>query len=274
MNLHLSYPKTWIVAALLAGTLSVSVQSTNHAGARDFTAFQVINERNIFDPNRRPRIVSRVNTPHVQKVVDSFSLVGTMSYSNILIAFFDGTGADYHKSLPAGSKIANYTIAEISHSGVKLVSGTNEIVLKVGMQMRRNEDGTWNASEAAVSYNAGSSSTRNTSFSERRSDFGGRNRSRTSGYSNNTTQRNTVNNAETVDSVAAPANLDPSDPVARMMLRRMQQDGGGAAPEAPDSQPPQNPPDENTPIPSNESPDATNAPADTNPNPNAQPERP
>lgn len=273
MNFQFSYFRIWIAAILtVAGAESVSAQSTNHGGAKDFSAFQIINDRNIFDPHRRPRTQQR-NTAPVQKIVDSFSLVGTMSYSNLLLAFFDGTTSDYRKSMPVGGKIATYTATEINPNWVKLVSGTNEVVLKVGMQMRRSEDGNWTATDAPV--NAYTSNGRSSSSNERRSE-NGRNRTRTYNSSSRTSRpENSGNEMPPPNTGVAlpmpPGNLDPTDPVVRLMMRRQQEEGGGVPPGPGNDQQPENPPGENSP---NDNPDTnTNAPGDTNPNPNAQPER-
>ena len=106
----------------------------------DFSAFKIITDRNIFDPNRRPRIAAQQAE---QPIVDSFSLAGTMSYEKGLFAVFDGTSSDYHRVLEPGGSIAGYLVGEIRQDAVKLSSGTNELDLTVGMQMRRNEDGRW-----------------------------------------------------------------------------------------------------------------------------------
>ena len=60
-------------AALLLHVFSAAAQSTN---GTDFASFQVIGQRNIFDPNRMPHTRS---THATVRAVDSFSLVGTMS---------------------------------------------------------------------------------------------------------------------------------------------------------------------------------------------------
>ncbi|HEU5125209.1 MAG TPA: hypothetical protein VFW05_14235 [Verrucomicrobiae bacterium] len=215
-----------IVAALgLTAGVSVSAQSTNPVNPRDFSAFQIVSERNIFDPNRQPRVRTRT-TPRVPKIVDSFSLVGTMSYSNVLLAFFDGTSSDYRKSLEPGGKIANYTATEIGQDVVKLVSGTNEIDLKVGMQMRRSADGNWAA--AAASETSFASNHRN---EVRGGDRGSR---RFGSYGSQASSGNSDSESMQLPGPgSAPdqpppdlSNLDPNDPVARLMLRRLQAEGG------------------------------------------------
>lgn len=124
----------------------------------DYSAFKLVAERNIFDPNRTPHSAG----PAVQaKTTDSFSLVGTLSYSKGDFAFFDGTSADYKKVLKPNDTIAGYKVVEVRPDSVKLGQGTNEVNLAVGVQMRHQESGGWLPSGDATPYAASSSSTSN-----------------------------------------------------------------------------------------------------------------
>jgi len=236
-----------VLAAAMAGGTEGRAQETNRAGARDFSMFKVISDRNIFDPNRRARINS---APQAPRVVDSFALAGTLSYDQGPFAVFDGTSGDYHKVLGVDGKIAGYSVTQISHDSVKLVSGTNEITLKVGMQMKRSPDGKWAASEGSdtsYAFNSGLQS-RYGGRTDRRSDY--RNYRRAGAVPANGAATEIVVPADpmapTMDATPVPpelSNMDPNDPVARMMLRRMQETGGAAPPNsnpgngAPDSSP-------------------------------------
>jgi hypothetical protein len=72
-----------------------------------------------------------------------------MSYEKGLFAFFDGTSSDYRKVLKTQDAIAGYKVMDIAPNQVKLASGTNEVTLPVGMQMRRKEEGGWTLSTRA-----------------------------------------------------------------------------------------------------------------------------
>jgi len=50
--------------------------------------------------------------------------------------------------------IAGYKVASISPNGVKLASGTNQLELSVGAQLRREENGPWRPSSQTTSYAA------------------------------------------------------------------------------------------------------------------------
>jgi len=133
-------------------------QTNSAAGTNrlDYSAFKVIVDRNIFDPNRFPLRQGARPRP---KSVDSVTLVGTMTYEKGTFAFFDGTTADYKKALKLNDVIAGYKVTNIAPNGVQLATGTNAVDLRVGMQLRREEDGPWLPSSQAGSYAAKSAST-------------------------------------------------------------------------------------------------------------------
>jgi hypothetical protein len=149
-----------------------------------------------------------------------------MSYSNVLLAFFDGSSSDYRKSLKTGDRIASYTIREIQHNVVKLAADTNEVQLRIGMQMRRSEDGSWTAAEATSNSSPGAY----VSNSRGDRDRGERRWNRSSNADSNSGRNSNGNQpqGESAAPMIAPGNLDPNDPVQRLMMRRMQEEGGGA----------------------------------------------
>lgn len=112
-----------------------------------FAAFRLIMERNIFDPNRSPRqSASPRETPRPRpRTVESFRLVGVMSYEKGRFAFFDGTSADYRKALKHADEIAGFRVAAIGDGSVRLAKGDEQVELRVGSQMRREEAGSWQA---------------------------------------------------------------------------------------------------------------------------------
>jgi hypothetical protein len=120
--------------------------------APDYAAFRIITDRNIFDPNRSPR---RPSGPREKpKTVETFSLVGIMSYEKGSFAFFDGSSSSYQKVLKPNDTIAGYKLKGIGVNSVKLLSGTNEVEMSVGARMRREEEGEWSLSNATGTYTA------------------------------------------------------------------------------------------------------------------------
>ena len=130
--------------ALAFGTATaIQAQSTNAVAGPEYQAFKLIADRNIFDPNRS----SRSRGPTEKQVpVESFALIGTMSYDKGDFAFFDGSGSEFKKVLKTGDTIAGYRIAEITSDAVRLEVNGAQTELRVGMQMKREDEGEWQRS--------------------------------------------------------------------------------------------------------------------------------
>jgi len=142
------------------GTQTNALGGTNNGPVTlNYASFKVIVDGNIFDPNRTSR---RRGEPAVHPTptrVDSLTLVGTMTYEKGTFAFFDGTSSEYKKALKLTDSIAGYKVANIAPNGVKLASGTNELELSVGAQLRREENGPWLLTSQSTSYAATPAST-------------------------------------------------------------------------------------------------------------------
>ena len=135
------------------GALTNSLSRTNNGAVTlDYAAFKVIVDRNIFDPNRYPHRPGAPPVVSKPKSFDSVTLVGTMSYEKGTFAFFDGTSAEYKKALKLTDSIAGYRVTNIAPNAVKLTSGTNEVELRVGGQLRREENGPWLPAGQSTSY--------------------------------------------------------------------------------------------------------------------------
>jgi hypothetical protein len=222
----------WILAALLLpGTLSTAAQSGGPTNTHDFSAFKIISERNIFDPNRRPRIAA---SP-AAKIVDSFSLAGTMIFGKSYYSVFDGTSSDYRKVLERGGAIAGHTVTHIGLDSVKLSSGTNLLEVKVGMQMRRNEDGQWSIGEQSESpLTAYASDSSRRQGNRRRADGAGPSNAAPGDAARalppaggpglgEASPGTDGPESELTNAPPEPAGGDSNDPVARMMRRRAQE---------------------------------------------------
>src|SRR5262245_26340203 len=79
---------------------------------QDYLNFKIIGERNIFDVNRTRRSRGGLTSEEAKPArMDTFTLVGTLTYERGPYAFFDGTSADYRKVLDPGKTIADYRIS-------------------------------------------------------------------------------------------------------------------------------------------------------------------
>ncbi len=129
-----------------ANSARTNAAPTNDAPERmDSRYFQFIAQRNIFDQTRRP--IRRIDTTRPPPVrTDSFTLTGVGVDNNQGAAMFDSSSSLYRKVLKTGETIAGYRIAEITPNldSIKLAASSNQVVeMKVGMQMRRRENGPW-----------------------------------------------------------------------------------------------------------------------------------
>jgi hypothetical protein len=140
----------------------------------DYSSFRIVNDRNIFNANRsglggpaEPREERR------SARVEAFTLVGTMSYGKGPFAFFDGTSSDYRRVLPPGGTIAGHKVTDIAGGVVRLEAETNQFELKVGTQLRREDEGPWQVSEHAEAYASTSSHSDSGRGDSRRGDSRG-----------------------------------------------------------------------------------------------------
>ncbi len=141
--------RTAAVFAVLGALLDIchpaTAQTTNAlaaTNATNYSSFQIITERNIFDPNRYAHTAHKRGHA-ISKSAPSFSLVGTMNYRNGMIAFFDGNDPDYRKVLSPDGVIAGYKVVGITQRGVKLEAAGKPVEMKMGAQMRQERKGEW-----------------------------------------------------------------------------------------------------------------------------------
>jgi hypothetical protein len=111
----------------------------------DYAYFKVVNDRNIFNPARQPNRPDRPSSREVKKApkVDAFSLVGTLRYEKGDMAFFDGSNSDYRKAYKAGDSIAGFKVLSVSDAAVRIEAKGKVNELKIGSQMRREDEGEW-----------------------------------------------------------------------------------------------------------------------------------
>ena len=134
-----------VTAAAVLFSLVGRAQQTNAPTRLSYDSFRVISDRNIFNPNRYARGSGRTRSESSRTAsrVESFTLVGLMQYEKGVFAFFDGTNPNYRKTLEADGAISEFKITGLTPNQVILHSGTNEFLLRVGMQVRREDEGDW-----------------------------------------------------------------------------------------------------------------------------------
>lgn len=115
--------------------------ATPLAPGSSFETFQLILDRNIFDPNRTPR---RGGSEEKAPRIDQISLVGTMQSDRGPVAFFDSPDSAFRKTAATGETIGDFKIKSITQDGVDLVREDKTTTVKVAQQLKRAEGGDWN----------------------------------------------------------------------------------------------------------------------------------
>lgn len=106
-------------------------------------SFKLIKERNIFDPERRrPREIRR-ERPVAPPREESFTLLGTMSYGERILAFFEGTQRDWSGAVELGKEVAGHTLKEVGFDNVLLELKGETLALQVGAGRSKRGDADW-----------------------------------------------------------------------------------------------------------------------------------
>lgn len=179
-------PRAWYFRAFLALLLlaapAVRAQVTNAvAGSRtnlsnrlDYSSFKLIADRNIFNSTRSGKSARSGGESAKPAKVDSFTLVGTMAYEKGRFAFFDGSGSEFRKVVKPDGAIAGYKILDITPAHVTLGRDGKEVELRVGTQMRRQDEGEWQqTSQAAPAAGSGRPAAATKADASAGSDSGG-----------------------------------------------------------------------------------------------------
>jgi hypothetical protein len=203
----------------LAGGLFVNAQpAKTSAPSMDFSAFRIISDGNIFNPNRFGRTPSNNQRPRTTRTVrrPGFSLAGLMNYNEGetpgIYAFFDGTSSDYRKVLTQDGMIAVFKIVAIGEDSVTLLRDTNQTVMKIGMQMRDEGGGHWVLTSEQASYGRNSVDEPARGFSNRRRGFGRNDFSVAAGGTPpDITDTNAVDDATAPDTMTDQADAQPGE---------------------------------------------------------------
>lgn len=142
----------WRPSSRSGSSSSPKAASTNGPATSDYAYFQVVNDRNIFNSSRVPNRPDRPRSTEARRApkVESVSLVGTLRYEKGVLAFFDGTSSDYKKALKPGDTVAGHRIVSVTDSTVRLVVQDGAVDLKVGNQLRREDEGDWKLADGVT----------------------------------------------------------------------------------------------------------------------------
>lgn len=144
------------------------------AAAPEFEAFQVILDRNIFNPSRRP--VDRTgrgatdaadgNEGHDEREALAYSatgeylsITGALLYDEEAVAFITGSRPEYMAVVRQGDMIAGFRVESIRTNHLVLRNDERTITVPVGFGLSRHGDEPWrlSASNTSGTYAGGSS---------------------------------------------------------------------------------------------------------------------
>jgi hypothetical protein len=130
-----------VLLLTMGAGLAATAQETNSGAATDWSSFESIAQKNIFDPARSGRAGNR----RIRRAaVRSFTFHGTIDDT----AWFTGEGAPREGYVKVGKLINGFKVMQITLHSVKLADpGGNILVLKEDESMRRTEDGPWAKSD-------------------------------------------------------------------------------------------------------------------------------
>ena len=144
---------SWIgslTAGVLLGALLVFAAETHQTPVMDSKEVaRRVADRNIFDPERQPRIRGESRPTPKPKVVASadapeFGLVGVITYPRGTFAFFDGNASEFHKTLQLNAVIAGQTLSTITPQSITLIASNRPPnLLRVGQRLRQDSEGVW-----------------------------------------------------------------------------------------------------------------------------------
>ena len=146
-------PSIWIVsltAGVLLGALLGFAAETHPTSVIDSKEVaRRVADRNIFDPERQPRIRGESRPVPKPKAVASadapeFGLVGVITYPRGTFAFFDGNASEFHKTLQLNAVIAGQTLSTITPQSITLIASNRPPnLLRVGQRLRQDSEGVW-----------------------------------------------------------------------------------------------------------------------------------
>ncbi len=139
-----------LTAGVLLGSLLVFAAETHPTSVIDSKEVaRRVADRNIFDPERQPRIRGESRPVPKPKAVASadapeFGLVGVITYPRGTFAFFDGNASEFHKTLQLNAVIAGQTLSTITPQSITLIASNRPPnLLRVGQRLRQDSEGVW-----------------------------------------------------------------------------------------------------------------------------------
>lgn len=176
-----------IAGAVLPRAARAADAAAPAAGGGSFEKFELIVQRNIFDPNRRAGRRAE-DTSATTPVLDTIDLLGTIIEGGEAVAFTEGSNAENSRTLRLGETIANMKVAAISTEGLRMLAGDLTVEWPVGKRLARQEGQAWTVADSPARPSASRPSFR----PSRSGDRAGRGGSVQQGNTSNTNTADTL----------------------------------------------------------------------------------
>ncbi len=138
-----------------------------------FEDFDLVVNRNIFDPNRRKIVIrSREEAPPPPPPRNSIVLKGTMKTPDALFASFDSTLSECRGRFDKDQEFGGFKLTAITRTNATLKLDTNVFALAVGESLSKTGDGPWTAAGRSSFSSGGSYGSSSRSSGSSSSDSG------------------------------------------------------------------------------------------------------
>lgn len=168
-----------LLGASVLGQEEPQASALKRPGAVSMDSFELIFERNIFDPNRRgPQPEREFTPPPAPDPIYTLKYFGLMRYGQRELAFFGGDGARDTGAKAPGEKVDEFELVELTEDVVRLRREGDDALIEVpvGGGFRKQGDAPWEFVEMLAGSGSGgsrSSGSRFASARDSRSDRGG-----------------------------------------------------------------------------------------------------
>jgi hypothetical protein len=126
-----------ILLGALCAPLASVCSGQAPASPRGFDVYQIIETRNIFDPDRQPSLTAAGAPPQPieqppRKAFDYVVLTGVMVNGGQALAFFSGSRPDYDKVTEVNGEIAGAKVTKVTPEGIEVDRAGKNIRVAVG----------------------------------------------------------------------------------------------------------------------------------------------
>ena len=143
-----------VFCALIQGYGPLGAEEKASLAKPEYKDFKIILNRNIFDPDRRPKTVyTPVSTRKTKtRTKERIHLMGSLISDTRTISFWDGSGLEGSGELNVGENVAGYRICKILTDKVSLEKEGRRLEVPIDSSLVMNDAGDWEIGSADAEY--------------------------------------------------------------------------------------------------------------------------